>query len=228
MKRKFFLFVALLTTTLIVMCACNKKEAVAVMTADGERLADTVEDSVSAEPADTVEDSVSAEPAGEEALTEAQDTVNDKAAGLLVHICGAVSNPGVYELAEGDRICHAVEKAGGFTPQADQNYLNQAQKLTDGMRIYIPTREETALVADDNLLLSGNSQQVQEGSGLININTATLEQLCSLPGIGEGKAQNIIAYREEKGSYASIEEIMNVDGIKEGLFEKIRDRITVS
>ncbi|MBQ8878154.1 MAG: helix-hairpin-helix domain-containing protein, partial [Lachnospiraceae bacterium] len=152
-----------------------------------------------------------------------------EAVSLLVHICGAVKNPGVYELSEGDRICHAVEKAGGFTTQADQNYLNQAQKVTDGMRIYIPTQEETALETEDILLLTDDLQQAHAGeSGLININTAGMEQLCSLPGIGEGKAQNIIAYREEKGSYTSIEEIMNVEGIKEGLFEKIRDKITVS
>ena len=111
----------------------------------------------------------------------------------------------------------------------NQNYLNQAQKITDGMRIYIPTQEETALAAEDILLLTDDLQQAHASeSGLININTAGLEQLCSLPGIGEGKAQNIIAYREEKGSYTSIEEIMNVEGIKEGLFEKIRDKITVS
>jgi len=91
--------------------------------------------------------------------------------------------------------------------------------LQDGMRIYIPTREET----------EGMKQLQQSAdSGKININTASMEQLLSLPGIGEGKAQKIIAYREQTGGYASIEEIMNVEGIKEGLFAKIRDRITVS
>lgn len=203
MKRKIYLFL-LLGTLLIIMCACKKKDAVIVTASDNE-VAEVTE------------------------VYEEIEADRTEPVSLLIHICGAVSNPGVYELSEGDRICHAVEKAGGFTTRADQNYLNQAQKLTDGMRIYIPTQEETALAAEDIFPISDDLQRAKENeSCLININTATLEQLCNLPGIGEGKAQSIIAYREEKGSYTSIEEIMNVEGIKEGLFEKIRDRITVS
>ena len=213
MKRRIFIFILFLVIVLTLFSACRKKESVAIMSADNELLNDiTVSDTVVAdEDSDEASDKDTEEDSGKDFGRNS----DKEAVSLLVHICGAVKNPGVYELSEGDRICHAVEKAGGFTTQADQNYLNQAQKVTDGMRIYIPTQEETALETEDILLL-------------ININTAGMEQLFSLPGIGEGKAQNIIAYLEEKGSYTSIEEIMNVEGIKEGLFEKIRDKITVS
>lgn len=223
MKRRIFIFVLFLAMTLPLIGACRKKESAVVMSANNEVIHDiTVSDAVVADE-DLYEDSY------KDSDKDSVGNSNKEAVSLLVHICGAVANPGVYELPEGDRICHAVEKAGGFTTRADQNYLNQAQKLTDGMRIYIPTREETALASENSLLLSNDLQQAHVSeNGLININTAGLEQLCSLPGIGVGKAQNIIAYREEKGSYTSIEEIMNVEGIKEGLFEKIRDRITVS
>lgn len=227
MKRRIFIFILFLVMTLPLISACRKKDSVAIMSADNELLNDiTGSDTVVAdEDSDEASDKDTEEDSGKDFGRNS----DKEAVSLLVHICGAVKNPGVYELLEGDRICHAVEKAGGFTTQADQNYLNQAQKITDGMRIYIPTQEETALAAEDILLLTDDLQQAHASeSGLININTAGLEQLCSLPGIGEGKAQNIIAYREEKGSYTSIEEIMNVEGIKEGLFEKIRDKITVS
>ena len=223
MKRRIFIFILFLVMTLPLISACRKKDSVAIMSADNELLNDITGSDTAVADENSDKDS-------DKDFDKDPDKDSDKeAVSLLVHICGAVANPGVYELAEGDRICHAVEKAGGFTTQADQNYLNQAQKITDGMRIYIPTQEETALAAEDILLLTDDLQQAHASeSGLININTAGLEQLCSLPGIGEGKAQNIIAYREEKGSYTSIEEIMNVEGIKEGLFEKIRDKITVS
>lgn len=187
------------------LCGCTDKPVVTISTVDEETVSEQ-----------------------EESLKEIpNDNGKQETNRLLIHICGAVSNPGVYELAEGERICHAIEQAGGFTRQADENYLNQAQKLTDGMRIYIPTKEETSQIPKDNLLQSQELRQVSE-SERININTATIAQLCSLPGIGEGKAQSIITYREEKGKFSSIEEIMNVEGIKEGLFEKIRDSITVS
>lgn len=189
------------------ICACKGKETVAILPAKEEIIVQNVEDTKAAEPEAT-----------EMQVNEGNHSGQDSNV-IVVHICGAVVNPGVYEFTKDERICHAVECAGGFTEQADENYLNQAQMLQDGMRIYIPTREET----------EGMTQlQQSNGVGKININLATMEQLCTLPGIGEGKAQKIIAYREQTGGYTSIEEIMNVEGIKEGLFAKIRDRITVS
>lgn len=156
---------------------------------------------------------------------------------IVVHICGAVVRPGVYEFPEGDRICQAVEAAGGFTKEADEELLNQAQKLVDGMQLVIPTQEEArqALAKEtgnqsflryEGKTSSGDYGNVEE-DGLININTASEEMLCTLPGIGSEKAKSIIDYRIQNGSYQRIEDIMNVSGIKEGMFTKIKDRITV-
>lgn len=157
----------------------------------------------------------------------------------VVHICGAVSQPGVYTLDAGSRIYQVVEAAGGFREDAREDYLNQADPVVDGMKIYVPTREETKELAwveisESNGVISDRSASGQNGSmenaessSLININTAGEELLCTLPGVGSSKAKSIIAYREANGAYQSIEDIMNVEGIKEGLFQKIRDSITV-
>lgn len=137
---------------------------------------------------------------------------------LYIHICGAVKQPGVYELPEGSRVFEALEAAGGFTEDAGQDCVNQAQFLKDGDQIRIPTTEE----ADAFL-----SSQQQKEEGLVNLNTAGREQLCTLPGIGEAKAEAILAYREQNGGFKSIEEIMQIEGIKEGLYNKIKEKIYV-
>ena len=146
----------------------------------------------------------------------------------VVHVCGAVENPGVYTLLSGSRIYQAVEAAGGFTPQAEEDYLNQADLVCDGMKIYVPTLEEVG-EADWQDFLEQSLEQVSpaEKSGLVNINTADEELLCTLQGVGSSKAKSIISYRETYGAYQKIEDIMNVEGIKEGLFQKIKDSITV-
>lgn len=135
---------------------------------------------------------------------------------IYVYLTGAVVNPGVYAMQEGDRIFDVVEKAGGFTEDALQTEVNLAQILEDEDQIHIPTAQEAEEQA-----------AADEAAGLVNINTATLEELCTLTGIGEAKAQSIISYREENGNFSSIEEIMNISGIKEGVYEKIKDQITV-
>lgn len=133
---------------------------------------------------------------------------------LFVHVCGAVLTEGVYELSCGSRISDAVYAAGGFSADADTEYLNLAAVLSDGMQIRVPVLGEA---------LVGTNQQ----TGLINLNTATLEELCTLSGIGEAKAGDIIAYRENNGLFKTVEELMNVSGIGEKLFGKIKDKITV-
>lgn len=144
----------------------------------------------------------------------------------VVHICGAVKNPGIYILEEGSRIYQAIEQAGGFCEEADQNYLNQADRLVDGMKLYVPTKEEAAEGPGD--WQNANSSSVSySGDTLININTAGEELLCTLSGVGSTRAKSIIAYREKNGAFQKIEDIMNVNGIKEGLFQKIKDSITV-
>lgn len=139
----------------------------------------------------------------------------------FVYVCGAVVKPGVYELPEGGRMYEALEAAGGMTEEADQTYLNQAELLEDGQRIYVPTQKETA---SEN---QGNDADMAENDGKINLNTATKEELMTLAGIGESKARSIIKYREENGRFHSVEDIMKIEGIKSGVFNKIKDQIVV-
>ncbi len=144
--------------------------------------------------------------------------------GFYVYICGQVNRPGVYEVKEQARIYQLVEQAGGLTKEADLSAVNQAQILTDGQMVYIPAKGES-FPADES---TGNGTGTGSASmGKVNINTAGVDQLTTLTGIGEGKAQSIIAYREEQGGFQSIEEIMNVEGIKEGTYQKIKDQIMV-
>lgn len=168
---------------------------------------------------------------GESAGADKGHPAEDK--DLVVHICGAVSRPGVYQMEAGSRIYQAVEMAGGFGRDAAQDYLNQADVLTDGMKVYVPTNEEVEALGEENSwkdsggVSTGNPEADLQDSPLVNINTAGEELLCSLPGVGESKAKSIMAYREKNGPYRKIEDIMNVEGIKDGLFNKIKDSITV-
>lgn len=143
----------------------------------------------------------------------------------VVHVCGAVKDPGVYQLEAESRIYQAVAMAGGFCEDADGDYLNQADRVLDGMKIYVPTVEETENAG--NLNDWAKSGGMEQESLLVNVNTADETLLCTLPGIGSSKAKSIIAYREKNGVFQKIEDIMNVEGIKEGLFQKIKDSITV-
>ncbi len=144
----------------------------------------------------------------------------------FVHICGAVQEPGVYGLPEGSRIYQAVEMAGGFLPEADEDHLNLAAMVADGMQITIYTKEEVA----SNLPVSQGSGDMEDSQAYpskIDINTAGKEALMTLKGIGESRAEAIIAYRTEHGPFQRIEDIMQVPGIKDGAFQKIKEDITV-
>lgn len=175
---------------------------------------------------------------------------------IYVHVCGAVLRPGVYELAAGSRVYEAVQAAGGFAENAEESYVNQAQEVPDGAKLVIPTKEEAeAIVSKDSgrpeaegkttdggvqpgIVLqeegyaAGSSKETEAGKttaegGRVNINTASLEELCKIPGIGTTRAAAIVSYREDHGSFKSPEEIMQVSGIKEGTYEKIKDSISV-
>lgn len=152
------------------------------------------------------------------------------AAGTIwVDICGAVAAPGVYEMTEGDRLYQLIEKAGGFTSQAEQMSVNQARVLVDGEQIRIYTREEYEqgeASIENTKEPEGGSQR--EASGKVNLNLATVEELTTLDGIGPSKAAAIVAYRKEHGAFTSIEEIMQVGGIGEATFEKMKAYIAVS
>ena len=145
---------------------------------------------------------------------------------IVVHICGAVSNPGVFFLEEGQRVYHAIEMAGGLREDADGDYVNQALLLEDGMKIVIPTTEEVEKMQDDFNALESTVNDKK--SDKVNLNTADEATLCTLPGIGSSRAQSIIAYRDKNGAFKRIEDVMKVSGIKEAAFEKIKDFITVS
>ncbi|MBQ8233805.1 MAG: helix-hairpin-helix domain-containing protein [Lachnospiraceae bacterium] len=137
---------------------------------------------------------------------------------IYVHVCGAVVHPGVVKVPEGSRAQAAVEAAGGFSEDADRDYVNLASRVSDGEQLYIPTAAEIS---------ERKASPEAEKSGLVNLNTADISRLCSLPGIGESRAGDIIAYRQEHGVFSDIEEIMQVPGIKESTFEKLKDLITV-
>lgn len=139
---------------------------------------------------------------------------------IYVYICGQVKHPGVYKFPKDARIVSAVEAAGGLTSRAAPDSINQAEKMKDGQQIYVPSKKETS---------QKNSSKKGTGSetGKININTAGKEELMSLPGIGEAKAQSIIAYREEHGPFSNTEDIMKIQGIKEGIYNKLKDNITI-
>lgn len=133
-----------------------------------------------------------------------------------VYICGAVRRPGVYRFDSGARVCDAVEAAGGFTKKAVWDAVNQARLLTDGEQITIPVKSKAKKASSSG-----------KRSELVNINQADLSELMTLSGIGEAKAQLIVEYRDENGSFSATEDIMKISGIKEGIYNRIKDRITV-
>ena len=179
-------------------------------------------------------------------IDNGSEAVSDKEmqqAMIYVDVCGAVANPGVFQLAAGSRVFQAIEAAGGYLPEAALTCVNRAGVLTDGQQLYILTQEEMEQQGLDPAEMAGASDGQMNGSAgtgqntgiaaqaqqdnRININTADETQLTTLTGIGATRAQAIIAYRQENGPFAAIEEIMNVQGIKEGTFAKIKDEIVV-
>lgn len=139
---------------------------------------------------------------------------------LYVYVCGAVESPGVVALAPGSRVEDALKAAGGFAKEADRNGVNLADWVTDGERLYFPAEGEAEVS-------EAAGASAQKPAGLVNINSAGTEELCTLPGIGEARAADIISYREKNGGFESVEDIMKVPGIKTGAYGKIKDRITV-
>lgn len=175
--------------------------------------------------------------------TELSDASSEEAKTLVVHICGAVSAPGVYELPAGSRIIDAVEAGGGFLPEADEACCNLAEEIVDGCQIYIMTKTESCadgqtekkagIQTSPDSDMQTTDRNVRSNSataldnGLVNLNTADVAALMTLPGIGESRAKAIISYREQHGAFAKIEDIMKISGIKQAAFSKIKDKITV-
>lgn len=132
---------------------------------------------------------------------------------IYVHVCGAVNCPGVVALPEGSRAEAALEAAGGLREDAKADWVNLAAKVADGDRLYFPTAEEAEAEAGE------------EEDGLVNINTADEAALCTLSGVGESRARDILRYREENGPFKTREDIMKVPGIKTSVYNRIKDRI---
>ena len=192
---------------------------------------------------DTDQDRKAEPSAGSTDRTELSDASSEETKTLVVHICGAVSAPGVYELPAGSRIIDAVEAGGGFLPEAEEACCNLAEEIVDGCQIYIMTKSESC--ADGQTEKKAGIQTSPDGdmqttdrnvrsnsapaleNGLVNLNTADVAALMTLPGIGESRAKAIISYREQHGEFAKIEDIMKISGIKQAAFSKIKDKITV-
>lgn len=137
---------------------------------------------------------------------------------IYVYVCGAVKNPGVVELPEGSRADDALRAVGGFAEDAQTDYVNLAVVLTDGEKLYFPNAEEA-----ENLVREEQTKQ----DVLVNINTADLAALMTLPGIGESKAQDIISYREAHGDFQKKEDLKKIPGIKENIYSKLCEKIVI-
>ncbi|MCL2576628.1 MAG: helix-hairpin-helix domain-containing protein [Defluviitaleaceae bacterium] len=145
---------------------------------------------------------------------------------IIVHIDGAVNLPGVFSLPASARVEDALLKAGGATADANLSGINRADFLQDGMKINIPAQGEDL----DEIFIFATEPAGRGGinsDGLININTATLTELQTLPGIGSVRAESIISFRETHGNFSNIEELINISGIGPSIMERLRDRVTV-
>lgn len=150
------------------------------------------------------------------------------AAEVYVDVDGAVVSPGVYRLKDGARVAQAIDAAGGLAPEADVTGLNRASKVTDGQKIHVPTVGEQASIAEAGVDGGASTASgVSGATGLVNINTASAEELQTLSGIGPSMAQSIIDERTKNGAFASAEDLMRVSGIGEKKLAKIKDCICV-
>lgn len=220
MKKRMIFICMIAVVSAFLLAGCGRKDAYVI---SGETLDESLADASSVD--ETVLDS-------------------GLSATIYVDVDGAVLQPGVYSLPDNARVFDAVDAAGGLLPEACSEILNQAEHVSDGQKLYIMTKEEWEVQKE-----LGGSQEwtgTQEGTGkqgqngtqgtqkqaeqddeLVDLNRATESELCTLPGIGQTRAQAIIAYREASGGFRSIDEIQNVSGIKSGTYEKIKNKIKV-
>jgi len=256
LSRKKGLAAALLGVALIGMPGCTKDRAGALYTVELTAQTEAAAEENPITDGDTGSTNAEAvSEAGSEAFwNEEADPAEPETEAIAgyVYVCGAVNEPGVYPIRGDMRVCDAIAQAGGFSAEADEEWLNQAAVVSDGQKLYVYSTDETAQmnaagVSPEGMssgtdadavsaesssaggsAAAGNGEGITDTSdGKVNLNTATAEELMTLPGIGESKAAAILAYRSEHGAFASIEEIQNISGIKSGVFSKIKDLITV-
>lgn len=174
---------------------------------------------------ESVQLDVAANPAVQQGGTE-------KGAEITVYVTGAINKPGVVTVKEGARTADAVNACGGLLPTADAEKVNMAQVLKDGQQVRVPEKAvpETAAAAKSgnvNPAVKSSTSSKAAPSGTVNINTASAEELDTLPGIGPAMAQRIIEFRETEGAFTAIEDIKKVKGIGEAKFEKMKDKICI-
>ncbi|MBR1675490.1 MAG: helix-hairpin-helix domain-containing protein [Eubacterium sp.] len=237
-KKRF-----LLMPLILMLSACGKTDMVVKSSSETEDVS-AQDDVTSGDGSDEaagqqdVSDDEKGEPDPDLAELEKAETETV----ITVYVCGAVRKEGVYRLLPGSIVDDALRAAGGYSDEAYHGYINLAGPVSDGMRIYFPSRTEMegAIITE-----AGISQDIAEPDGTdsnergsgntsengqknrVNINTADKAELMTLPGIGESRAEEIIKYRNAHGDFKSIDDIKNISGIKNGIFEKIRDLITV-
>ena len=153
-------------------------------------------------------------------LVEKTEVSTTQETVIFVDIKGVVKNPGVYQMKVGDRVKDALDAAGGLTEEADSQKVNLAKRLEDQMVIVVPKVGEEA-----EEIPAGVTSKEEAKEGKVNINTATVEELKTLKGVGEKKAEAIIEYRKKNGSFQTKEDLMKVRGIGKKLFESFQERI---
>ncbi len=161
------------------------------------------------------------------AAPQAEGDVDTGGPALRVHVAGAVAAPGVYGLDEGARVLDAVEAAGGFADDADPSALNLAEPLTDGCKVTVPAVGQQVAGVSEASAVEPASSGSAAADATVNINTAGVEELQELPGVGEATAEAIVRDREQNGPFSSPEDIMRVSGIGEKKFERMRDMVSV-
>ena len=226
MKKIIFVILCML---MCVCQGCSDEEVMEIISEEADK-EENADDSIE-EASDALADNTE--------KTENIET-NDSQS-FVVYVSGYVNNPGVYELSAGSRVIDAIDAAGGYSKEAYDNYLNLASLISDGQMIYVPSEEEIESGSFERGVASGadgsgaggvtggngggNGGNSSDSGMLVNINQASKEELMTLPGIGESKADKIIAYREANGRFNSPEGIMEISGIKDGLYNKIKDKI---
>ena len=214
----------------LAMCGCGKKKQTVFTetvysdgsgdyserAGSGEDSGSGLKDGSTSWPEDPDRTNTSQEGAGKE----------DEIGTICVFVCGAVNSEGVYELPKRSRVIDAVEAAGGYSDDADTAYVNQAEYVYDTQRVEIPTKEEAEMLREYDSSGSG-SEESSQSDGRIDLNSADKQALMTLPGIGESKADRILEYRQIHGRFSSTEELMNVSGIGSGVYEKLKDYVTI-
>lgn len=201
MKRKINIcfILLILLASVVTFCSCSKKSYL------------DKESNVKTESSDK-----SSNTTKDKSKSDSKDKSGNTTGKCFVQVVGAVNKPGVYELDSNARIFQAIFMAGGLREDADETGLNQAQKVSDGMKLEIKTKGEALLEVESS-----------QSDNRVDLNTADAKTLMTLPGIGESKANSIIKYRENNGRFNSCEDLKNITGIKDGVYNKIADSIKV-